>query len=563
MQRKRRKTKNLVIVFALIIACIYVGYSLITSNLQVRTSLDVAKTSFDVHFENVKINEESTIETLPTLSEDKTKLSFNITLNAPGDSYIINADIYNAGTIDAVINDLSLEGMDSAISETLTTKMIYTIDNATVAKNDLIKSGEIETIKIEIAYPYSSDDTESDLLAEPLSANILFNIEYAKPDAEKLNNNEYNIRPFRAYNYISSNAVLDNIKSKYVTSSDGIDFSKTSSDTNGKGIYTIGSTANDTYPISYYRGDVDNNYVIVNNYCWKIVRTTSTGGIKLLFADYPNSDGTCNSQTYFGENNTFLITNFNYSSEDNAYVGYMYGEEGSSTYEETHRNTYDSKALYTLKEFYNDGNKNLNNYSEDNRYTSDYVSIFNENILEKAEYCNDRSLADITSDSDFFEGQNFNNLGYSKNNTLYSGYKRATKTFKPTLTCQNDNDKFINYYGLLTIDETMYAGLSFYPNTIENNYLNFNDNSYWLMTPFSYCEGERDATEFIVASSPESEISIGASTVNTYPYVYIRPVIALNNKARIYKGDGTSKNPYMIKDSALYLLDFSSIEIHS
>ena len=96
------------------------------------------------------------------------------------------------------------------------------------------------------------------------------------------------------YNLIKRNAVMDNISSTYVTNTFGIDFSKQSGDTNndgiidnGKGVYIYSETANDDYPIMYYRGDVNDNNVVFANRCWKIVRTTETGGVKLFYnGDY-------------------------------------------------------------------------------------------------------------------------------------------------------------------------------------------------------------------------------------------------------------------------------------
>ena len=82
-------------------------------------------------------------------------------------------------------------------------------------------------------------------------------------------------------NLMKQEAVLDNIASTYVTSDTGIDFSQISSDTNGKGLYTLHGTESNPNPIMYYRGDVENNNVKFANFCWKIVRTTETGGVKL------------------------------------------------------------------------------------------------------------------------------------------------------------------------------------------------------------------------------------------------------------------------------------------
>ena len=61
-----------------------------------------------------------------------------------------------------------------------------------------------------------------------------------------------------------------------------VDFSSTPTDANS-GVYTIASTDNDTYPVHYYRGNIDNNNVLFAGFCWKMVRTTSTGGVKLIY----------------------------------------------------------------------------------------------------------------------------------------------------------------------------------------------------------------------------------------------------------------------------------------
>ena len=68
-----------------------------------------------------------------------------------------------------------------------------------------------------------------------------------------------------------------------------IDFSQISSDANGKGVYRFPGTESNTYPVYYYRGDIDNNHVKFANFCWKIVRTTDTGGVKLIYDGVPKN----------------------------------------------------------------------------------------------------------------------------------------------------------------------------------------------------------------------------------------------------------------------------------
>ncbi len=76
------------------------------------------------------------------------------------------------------------------------------------------------------------------------------------------------------------------------------------------------------YPIYYYRGNVTNNNVLFANMCWKIVRTTSTGGTKLIYNGVPDDSGACNNT---GTASQISTSTFNSSSNSPAYVGYMYG----------------------------------------------------------------------------------------------------------------------------------------------------------------------------------------------------------------------------------------------
>ena len=123
------------------------------------------------------------------------------------------------------------------------------------------------------------------------------------------------------------NAVMDNIQSTYVSASTGIDFGAISSDTNGKGVYTRAGTENDPYPIMYYRGAVEDNNVLFNNNCWKAVRTTDTGGVKLIY----NGSASV-KKISLPENEYTIVTNtgnFVFDSTDNAWTRTITGSDGS------------------------------------------------------------------------------------------------------------------------------------------------------------------------------------------------------------------------------------------
>ncbi len=112
--------------------------------------------------------------------------------------------------------------------------------------------------------------------------------------------------PISLYALMRNSSVMDNVNSTYVNNTTpGINFGAISSDNNGKGIYMRAGTENDTYPIMYYRGNVNDNNVKFANKCWKAVRTTDTGGVKLVYNGTPNES--FDGFIFDGSNNSWNI----------------------------------------------------------------------------------------------------------------------------------------------------------------------------------------------------------------------------------------------------------------
>ena len=108
------------------------------------------------------------------------------------------------------------------------------------------------------------------------------------------------------------------------SNSKGIDTSisfRNSPNSTNSGIYTRSGTESNTYPVYYYRGIINNNNIVFANFCWKIVRTTETGGVKLIYNGVYDSTNKCSNTgaTYVG------TSAFNTTSSSPADIGYMYG----------------------------------------------------------------------------------------------------------------------------------------------------------------------------------------------------------------------------------------------
>ena len=307
-----------------------------------------------------------------------------------------------------------------------------------------------------------------------------------------------------------------------------IDFSKTSEASSTNGIYMTTNTEGNV-PVYYYRGNVDNR-VIFANFCWRIVRTTETGGVKLIYDGVP-SNGQCNNT---GSKSTIVNSTFNNNYNDNAYVGYMYGTAGSSTYASTHVNTNDSTIKKNIDLWYG---SNMRSYTSQ---------------LEDTVWCNDRSIVTDLANSNGGYFSSYTTLGYGTNSTLYGpasrvGYNVSNPT--PTLKCAQDNDKFtvnasngngaLTYpVGLITADEMAYAGGK--DSMSNSSFYLYTGKYYWALSPY-YFHGSY-ATEFTLDSGGSLSNGNVSGSLWVRPSVSLQPGIAMTGG-----GLGTATEPYIVK----------------
>ena len=306
-----------------------------------------------------------------------------------------------------------------------------------------------------------------------------------------------------------------------------IDFSKTSAASSTNGIYMTTDTEGNV-PVYYYRGNVDNR-VIFANFCWRIVRTTETGGVKLIYDGVP-SNGQCNNTGY---NSTIGSSAFNTNDNDNAYVGYMFGTTGSSTYASTHANTNDSTIKGVIDTWY------------ENNMTS-YTSQ-----LEDAVWCNDRSIVTDLANSNGGNYSSYTTFGYGKKATLYGPASRVGEYVSnptPTLKCTQDNDKFtvnasngngaLTYpVGLITADEMAYAGGKY--STSNSSFYLYTGKDYWALSPYYFYSP--NAFEFHFVSDGGLDYTGASNSVGVRPSVSLQPGIVMTGG-----GTGTAADPFVI-----------------
>ena len=409
----------------LLVLCLGVGFAFLSSQLTITGNTSVSGNKWSVYFNNVQVTDGSVEATVaPTTSgTTTTSIDYTVTLDKPGDFYEFTVDAVNNGTIDAMIESINMTSLDSDVAKYLSYTATY-LDGTELLQKDIIKKNSTETYKIRIEF--MSDIESTDLVEEVTNLNLTFEVNYVQST----------IKPVLSH-------FLKLVKNTAVSDS-SLDFTKISSTSNGKGFYLMESTKADDYPIYYYRGAVTNNNAKFAGFCWKIVRTTDSGGTKLIYNGRPNASGGCTNTT---GTSTQLSSNsvFSEGFSSVAGVGYMYGSvygvrsHRSNGYLHGNSFTYENGS-YTLKGTDSDKLDSTHHYTCLNN-TGTCSSLY-------YEYCDWDSVYYITL-----------NDGKSIENALSEMHSKSSNTKNSTIKTVVDNwfqNTLMEYFSNLERDYNNY-----------------------------------------------------------------------------------------------------------
>ena len=506
----KMKRKSAIIIAVLIMS---IGFAAVSTTLIINGSAKVSENTDDFSVIFTKATLDGTDVYASVIDDTKKIINFNTKdLKNVGDTSVLNYEVTNnSANYDAEVI------VNCKAKENTTAKY-------TSIKNEL--EGTITVIKAKTSLNGTLTVTLNKTATEEVRENYVCELTFNAVERDALG-----VASINLYNMIKDNA----------DTTTAINYKVRSGVSGTNGIYITTATDRNV-PVYYFRGDADkvNNNIIFNNMCWKIIRTTETGGIKLIYNGTP-TDGKCETQT--GDVTQIGTSKFNEGYNDNAYVGYMYGTAGSTTYEATHANINDS----TIKKYID----NWYNQNFDETTTSK---------LEDTVFCNDRSTKAYDANTIGNASMSFYGaLGYGKNTTFYGAAHRASyysKNPNPILVCQNDNDKFtvnskngngklIYPVGLITLDEVVFAGFNtYYSNTSDfkdtTNYLYTNSNYLTLSPVMLNADGD----------APVGSVSSAGAVGNGYVAHTsgVRPVISLKSGTVVEPtGSGTTTNPYVVK----------------
>lgn len=306
MKKIRRKVNKPLLYFVFFVfASVTVGYAALSTTLSITGKGTLSKNSWDIHFENLVIvdNGASAVTTAPTIDSTKTKVSFNITLSKPGDSYEFTVDAVNKGTIDAMLSGFSATSLTADQQKYLTYTVTYG-DGATISTKDYLKKGTSETIRVRVRF--KDDLTATDLPSSAETLNLTATFVYVQADSTAKERAKPSILCIRDNTATSEDLMLGD---------------KLYCDVNGDGTY------NESTEIFYYLKDLDSdstsavliyNNVTSSDYVAYSKTNTLNGptiASKYLptISEWPNVSLTKAIRDIKSQDSDFIIKGFNYS----------------------------------------------------------------------------------------------------------------------------------------------------------------------------------------------------------------------------------------------------------
>ena len=350
-----------------------------------------------------------------------------------------------------------------------------------------------------------------------------------------------------------------------------------STNNNGNGLYYVDETmlsGNDVKitdeanigsgkKIYFFRGTVNNNYVVfgykydrgsddkivpgtVQQMCWRILRTTQDGSVRLIYNGLYEGTSCNESDVTIGSGA------YNANNDDNAYVGYTFGKISATNYDDAHFTSQNDSFVKTkIDEFYF-RNTSLYTYPEfDYQYvdvdgTTKAIPTHYSNVVNSV-YCNDR----VSNCMDAMTPSDDNSCGYGSEATKYGYSADKMNSYK----CRNFEDKYLlagnfagNVYGgndnetsliysiaLPTASEVVMAGGAI--GSENKTFFMKGNKSYWTMSASSF---DGIAKVYIVSSDGVLVESDVKSEIG------IRPVISIKEDMPVSYGSGLINEPYML-----------------
>ncbi len=311
---KYSRRKSITYLFILILLCgLGLGYAAIKTDLSIIGTSKFINASWDVHFENIQVKEGSiTPSTAATITNDTT-VTFSAQLEEPGEFYEFTVDVVNEGTMNAMIESFQVLPVLTQEQQNYFDYIVEYEDETPIANNHKLDAGDSETIRV--AFIYKTLQDTSLYPTEDQDLTISVTIDYVQKGDSAIDVPH----PTTLYGVLEDAASEGTYARKYAG-----EHQDSYAETGTKDIYHWYAD-NDTDGTAI----LDKNNVIFAGQCWQMLRSTDTGGVKLIYNGEAENNQCLNTRgTHIGygsrtsqnlASNYYYGTDYNYDSTNNVF----------------------------------------------------------------------------------------------------------------------------------------------------------------------------------------------------------------------------------------------------
>ena len=174
--------KVLILGLCLVAICVFtltIAYAALNAVLTISGSVQVTSADWDIYLANPKVTNGSATTDVPEIKTSST-VEFSTTLNMPGDFYEFTIDVVNAGSIDAMIdNVVKTPELTTEQAKFLKYEVSYQNGESITTKQLLAKD---TTMPIKVKIEYRKDLVASDLPTGQVILDLALTLEYTQSD---------------------------------------------------------------------------------------------------------------------------------------------------------------------------------------------------------------------------------------------------------------------------------------------------------------------------------------------------------------------------------------------
>ena len=179
IKESSKKTLYLVLGLLLLSICsLTIVYAALSAVLRISGSSEISASNWDIHLASPVVKSGSVHNNLPTINGNS--LSFNTTLSLPGDYYEFYVDVVNEGSIDAMIDSVSITPELSTEQARYIKYEVSYQNGESISSKQTLKKGTTTPIKVRIEY--RNDINASDLPSSETNLSLKVTLLYIQSD---------------------------------------------------------------------------------------------------------------------------------------------------------------------------------------------------------------------------------------------------------------------------------------------------------------------------------------------------------------------------------------------